>query len=503
MRTWSTIHQRRYRARKGQVSAVATILGLLLFVAFIANFILAELPGEMQQNETSHILLVEDQLARLQATILAEAQNPGIHVALVSPVTLGSQAEPPFGLAAQSTIQTEYTSVGTVASYHLASIRHLALPWASGSGCLAGGGGTCSTAGAKNTYNLETNHSAESITISGSGASLFYNLTGSNDTVTVTWSGPNMNVINFVVNGSNDSLTFKKTGTDTGSPHGSFLFYGETDKFTLTPTGSHSGTGGTVLGVQFFGSVNGICPWGNISATDKLGTFGNGGTNVNVTTTWWNGVGYVTPLHSHAYSSGTASYQNSTGFARCAFTKTFPSAFTAEENGGILVNIFNHYIAQTLVAYDQGAVVSQEAGGGSIVIDQPTISVTDRPAGTVGEVTLINLVMTPSLQGGLSTAPVMSKILSVSHFSELATGNQSLSSPFNFTITTLFPDAWWSYFNSIPTAFPSGSTCVTVTAISAPYTCLSPPQGTVEEIVAPMIVQSVIVTDITAQVWIP
>src|SRR5580700_1712272 len=214
MRTWSTIRQRRYRARKGQVSAVATILGLLLFVAFIANFILAELPAEMSQNETSHILLVEDQLARLQATILAEAQNPQTHLALVSPVTLGSQAGPPFGLAATSTIQTEFSSVGTVANYQVSNIRHLALAWGSGSACLAGGHGTCNTAGAKNTYNEETNGTAEAITVSGSGSSLFYNLTGSNDSITITWTGPNMNVVNLVVNGSNDSVTLKKSATD-------------------------------------------------------------------------------------------------------------------------------------------------------------------------------------------------------------------------------------------------------------------------------------------------
>ena len=444
MRSWTTIHQRRYRARKGQVSAVATILGLLLFVAFIANFIIAELPAEMQQNETSHILLVEDQLARLQATILAEAQNPGIHVALVSPVTLGSQAEPPFGLAAESTIQTEFASVGTVANYQISTIHYLPMTWPPGAPASPGGAGTCSTAGAVNTYNEAVSGAAKAVTISGSGASLYYNLTGSNDTLTITWSGPNMNALHLVVNGSNDSVTFKKTATDVGSPHGTFLFYGATDKFTLTPSGSHSGAGGTVLSVQFFGSINGICPWGNLSATDKLGTFGTGGTFVNVTTTWWNGVGYVSPQHFHTYASGTESYQNSTGFAQCAFTKDFPSSFTAQESGGLLVNIYNHYIAQTLVAYDQGAVVSQEAGGGSIVIDQPSISVTDRPAGTVGFVTLVNLQMAPSLQAGLSTAAIMSQVLSVSHFSVLANSNRSLTSPFNFTITTLFPDAWWA-----------------------------------------------------------
>ncbi|MCI4326490.1 MAG: hypothetical protein L3K16_02475 [Thermoplasmata archaeon] len=502
MRTWTTIHQRRYRARKGQVSAVAVILGLLLFVAFIANFILAELPPQMTQYETDHIILVEDQLARLQATILAESLNASVHLALVSPVSLGSQADPPFGQAATSSVQTEFSSVGTVASYQISDLNSLPMTWDTGSACLNGGHGTCSTAAVKNFYNEAVNGTAEAITVSGTGASLFYNLTGSNDTVTITWSGPNMNVLNLVVNGNNDTVTFKKSAADTGSPRGSFEFYGADDKFILTPSGSHSGAGGTVLTVQFVGSVNGICPWGNLSATDKLGTFGTGGTLVNVSTTWWNSVGYESKVHTHTYSSGVETYQNSTGFQQCAFTKSNPTTFTAQESGGLLVNIYNHYIAQALVAYDQGAVVAQEAGGGSIVIDPPAISVTQQTAGSIGDVTLVNLVMTPSTQAGLSTASVMSKILTVSHFSVDASANQSLSSPFTFTITTLFPDAWWTFFNNAPSGFPSGSTCVTIRPLAAPYTCLSPPEGTVEEIVAPMIVQSLVVTDVTAQVWI-
>ncbi|MCI4333576.1 MAG: hypothetical protein L3K01_07660 [Thermoplasmata archaeon] len=502
MRHWTTIRYRRARARKGQVSAVAVILGLLLVVSFIANFIVAQLPGQMAQLETTHILTVENQLARLQATILAEAQNPGTHVALVSPVTLGSGASPPFGQAATSSIQTELAGVGTVANYQVSDLAPTVMAWNTGSACLAGGHGTCSTAGAKNTYNFLGNGSTLAITISGSGASLFYNLTGSNDSVTLTWSGPNAKTAVVVTSGTNDTVTFKKSDTDVASPSFFFSFYGATDKFTLTPNGSHSGPGGTKVAVKFVGSINGICPWGNLSGTDKLGNFGSGGKFVNITTTWWNALGNPTPAHSQSYSSGVGTFQNSTGFTNCAFTNAYPTAITSQESGGLLVHIFNHYVAQALVAFDQGGVVAEENGGGSVMVDQPTIVVVNRPAGTVAEVTLINLVMTPSTEAGLSTSAVMSQVLSVSHLSVIANRNQSLSSPFNFTITTLFPDAWWSYFQTVPSAFPQGATCVTITPIAAPYTCLAPPFGTVEEISAPMIVQSIILTAITAKVWL-
>jgi hypothetical protein len=502
MHSWTTIRHRRSRSRKGQVSAVATILALLLIVAFIANFVVGTLPAHMAQVETSHILEVENQLARLQATISAEAMNPGTHVALVSPVTLGSDALPPFGQAATSTIQTELPGVGSVANYQISDLEPLPMTWGAGSACLAGGHGTCSTAGAKNTYNFAGNSNVLGITISGSGASLFYNLTGSNNSVTITWSGPNANKAVVVMNGSNDTVTFKKSAIDVGSPTFSFSFYGANDKFTLNPTGSKSGPGGTKIAVQFLGSINGICPWGNLSATDKLGAFTASGTFVNVTTTWWNALGYVSAPHSKLYGGGTATYQNTTGFARCAFTQAFPSAITSQEGGGLLVHIYNHYVAQTLVAFDQGAVVAEENGGGSVMVDPPTLTVTNRPAGTVASLVLVNLVMVPSTQAGLSTAAVMTQILSVSHLAVIAQANQSLSSPVNLTINTLFPGAWWSYFEGLDTAFPLGSSCVTVNPVVAPYTCLAPPQGTTEQIVAPLIVQSLVITTITAQVWI-
>ena len=502
MRRWTTIHQRRYRARRGQVSAIATILGLLLVVAFIANFLIAQLPGQMDQLETSHILTVENQLARLQATIAAEAQISGTHLALSSPLTLGSEADPPFGLAASSSVQTELTSVGTVVTYQVSTFTDPPITWNSGSACLAGGHGTCSAAGVKNTYNFAGNGSTLGVTISGSGDSLFYNLTGSNDTLTLTWSGPNAVTGVVVLNGSNDSVTFKKSATDVASPSFSFTFYGQTDKFTLTPSGSHSGPGGTRVAVGFIGTLGGLCPWGNLSATDTLGAFGNGGTFVNVTTTWWNSLGDRTGPHSKAYGSGIATYQNSTGSMGCAFTNAFPTTFTAQENGGILVHLFNHYIAPALVAFDQGAVVAQEAGGGSIMVDPPAISVSNIQQGTVGSITLENLVMAPSTESGLSTASVMSRVLSATHVTLVGTSAQALTAPITLTITTLFPDAWWAFFQTLPTAFPAGATCVTINPAPAPHSCLAPAFGTAEEIIAPMSVQSLTLNEITAQVWL-
>jgi hypothetical protein len=100
-----TIRQRRWRARKGQVSAVATIFGLMLVVTFISNFILLQLPGEEASNEYAHVLEVENQLATLQSVLFLQSKAVAFPYTLTAPVTLGSQGVPPFGQAATSTLE--------------------------------------------------------------------------------------------------------------------------------------------------------------------------------------------------------------------------------------------------------------------------------------------------------------------------------------------------------------------------------------------------------------
>ncbi|MFZ3356263.1 MAG: hypothetical protein WA549_05835 [Thermoplasmata archaeon] len=104
MNRWRTLRQRRGRARRGQVSAVATVFGLLIVVTFISNFLLLQLPGEEANNEYNHLLQVENQLASLEAVLSAQVKQPGFGYTLTAPVTLGSQGVPPFGPPATSSI---------------------------------------------------------------------------------------------------------------------------------------------------------------------------------------------------------------------------------------------------------------------------------------------------------------------------------------------------------------------------------------------------------------
>jgi hypothetical protein len=107
---WKTLRQRRGRARKGQVSAIATIFGLLLVVTFISNFILLQLPGEEASNEYAHVLLVENQLATLQGVLFAQSRVAAGPYTLTAPVSLGAQGVPPFGEASGSTLYLQNDS---------------------------------------------------------------------------------------------------------------------------------------------------------------------------------------------------------------------------------------------------------------------------------------------------------------------------------------------------------------------------------------------------------
>lgn len=86
----------RRRGRKAQVSAVATILGLLLVVSFIANYLSTSLPQYMTVNDVSHDLLVENEVGRLSALLFQASNKSTLGLELSQPIVLGSAGLPPF-----------------------------------------------------------------------------------------------------------------------------------------------------------------------------------------------------------------------------------------------------------------------------------------------------------------------------------------------------------------------------------------------------------------------
>jgi hypothetical protein len=504
-----TIHRRRHRARKGQVSALVTVLGLLLVVTFIANFVLEQLPGQMQELEFEHTLQVENQLSHLQATILAQANNPAIPLTLSSPITLGSQSLPPFGQPTVGSVASEPPGIGGVSSLLLSQVTYVYPNWNVGSGCLNGGGGHCSGSGNVNYYNVSgSNSTAFTIKIDGNTNSMVYILNGNNDTVTITWNGKDAGFINVIVNGSDDSVIFNKGGSDTIASISTFQFFGERDTFSYNPSGSKSSKGGQSVNVNFVGSLNQLCPAANLSASDTIGTFSSGGSNINVNVTWWNSVGYVTPGHVTAYPGGAIpteqiTWRNNTGFVPCAFARTSSTGYTMQFLGGVDVHLQNRYSPAADVVYDQGAVILAQLGGTPVMISPPRISTFFANGGVGANVTLVNLIGNLTAEGGVTTAAVTSQVIAANSV-VVVSGMRSvyLGGSFYLNLSTLYPGAWSAYFSSFPQAFPLGSTCVPFKAIAAPYSCLSPPPGTLVEMVAPMILQELLLTEITAKIAI-
>lgn len=501
-----TIRQRQRRANKAQVAAVATVLGLLIVVSFIADFVLDELPGEIATAEFDHVVQVENQFARLQSTVLAQSQRSNLHLDLSSPITLGSASVPPFGAPSAGYLGPESALIKTETSYSIGEVVAKPPNWNFGSNCLSGGGGHCSGNGHVDTWNVTgQNHTSFTITVTGNSNSARYNISGNNDTITINWNGGDTGFVDFIINGSNDVINYNKGGSDVTSPIAEFDFFGQSDVFNFNPSGSHSSGGGMTLFVEFIGSLNFKCPYTNLSNTDKVGILGAGGSNLNMSVTWWNSLGYSSGPTFQQYPGGSGNnesiyWQNETGVVSCAFTQAFGSTYQVDYSSGIVAHLFNKQDPATDVAFDQGAVIESQVGGRPLMVVQPPFYFSTNSLGLVANVTLFNVVSNQASETGIDTASVASQVLSVHTlaFRNGAPGTFFLS-PYYLNFTTYYPNAWLTYLDSERLAFPSGVGCQPTVAIAAPYTCQNPPPGIAVTIIAPLFAQSLTVTTVTVQ----
>ncbi|MGP8072546.1 MAG: hypothetical protein ACLPZM_05400 [Thermoplasmata archaeon] len=106
------------------MAAVATLLGLLLVVSFIANYLSTQVPNQMAVNDLNHDLAVENQLARLDALLETASANYATGAQLTQPVSLGSGGVPPFAPS-----DTAYT--GTTVNGSLAQVNYSTTTFAS------------------------------------------------------------------------------------------------------------------------------------------------------------------------------------------------------------------------------------------------------------------------------------------------------------------------------------------------------------------------------------
>ncbi|MCI4345405.1 MAG: hypothetical protein L3K07_01420 [Thermoplasmata archaeon] len=479
MRPWRTIRQRRRRSRKGQVSAVGVLLGLLLVTVYIANYLGTTLPSQMQELEFEHELQVENQLGKLQAIVNAQALHGGYGFGLTSPVTLGSGALPPFAPASTGSIGPDVGKLSASLPYRVVSVSTHPPNWNITPSCPPTGSPCHGTSwdnitGTPNqTYTFKFNGGAPVMNL---------NFTGNNDTIILNWLGKSASGSVFAIfNGSNLHVTLNKGSSGGGdSPSIGVFFFGQHDVYEMNLNGA-----GMTANVDFYGSLNRLCPEGNLSNTDAFYWNNSGPSATNVNATWFNSAGYnnvnVIPLGAGT----TLTFRNESTFpGGCAWSSISGSTFHPSFSSGILVHLNDRYIPAEDIAYDQGAVIVNHPGVGSIMDSPPQFTVGRIAGGLTMNLTLVNIVMNQLQEEGVATAGVTTRV--VSEFTYTITTNVSQNRFLDavyLNVSTPYPAAWASFFNGLPAGLLTGSPqCIPQQPVFAPATCLAPRAGALETV---------------------
>ncbi len=505
----------RRRSRRGQVSAIVTLFGLLLVVTFIGNYLTNTLPGQMESNDLSHGLLVENQVGRL-ASLLARAASSGSPGdQFTQPISLGSSGEPPFAAPDSSTLSAGPNGSGITVSFTATGPTTYNPPQGypeggSASACslspssdpstitcdtsskaaynFAGNGrtftGSLESSGALS-LNYSTNSSVINLALTGSGAGTVQ-IFGSHDTIRLTGIGSGPDSILIV--GNYDTTSVNTTGsqsirltivgnydpvsapTASGSGGVTLVITGTHDHASL-PAVSGSGS----VGVYFTG-FNGSnpsaskCPVANLSSTDGVtgaNITGSGSIKVYLN----NSVGYShTATNSSSGGGWTTTWQSVTT-STCPYFSALSEPYknSGPIGGSFIVHLDNLYAPTADVAFDSGAVVSAQSGGIPVMVDPPPISYAFNALD----------ISIPLFQGqfggaGGTTTTVLAFSLVSSNTISLPGGGYSLSTSVNVTLTSPFASAWMTYFCS-QSAFnthanytgPAGH--ATCSSSSAPY----------------------------------
>jgi hypothetical protein len=472
---WRTLGQRRSRAQKAQVSAVAVVLGLLLFTTMLSNWVLTPLSSEMTQNEFSHELKVVDQLEQLQSDVLAQlTAGTSTPTELVAPISLGSAAEPPFAPASTSTLTPEVLGDSSTVGYQLERFVPNPPNWAAGLSCSPTGspchGGWDNVTG--------TPFSSYTFKLNGGNPTFLLNFTGNNDSISIDWLGHSITTAIFIFNGSFLHVTFSKSsnGGATDTPHVLILFYGQNDVLEVPSMNEHN----LGMNVTYVDTLGAPCPFANGSRTDRFYLNDTSATNALINVTWLNSVGYESGPTRIAFGSGSVvSYQNRTGVpSGCAWDTAYASHYTSPFWSGVRVHLNNRYLPSADVVYDQGAVILSHPGLGSIMLSGPRVSFLATSTGYIANLTLVNALTNFNGVEGTFTAAVQSQLLNVQSF--LVQPNPTAGTYLGgvwLNLTTPYPFAWESFFRTFPPGSLLDLSCQLPASAPAGSNCYIPPAG--------------------------
>lgn len=485
-------------------------MALLIFVSFLATFVLGQLPTQMSQQEFQHQLLVEDQMSRLQTAVLESvaALNGNGSSYLSSPVTLNSGGAPPFGTPSSGSLLAEPATVQTTAGFGISNISKANVGWGHGSACFGAGSSTCTAGTGTEVYNFSGNHSTVTPGVAGcaaAGCNVLLNVTGNFNTLSLTLSGANLQHILFQVSGNWDNLTVSDGGTCNIRQLVSVVFSGNNDTYKLAMTGCTTGVGAN-LNTTFVGSSVNLCPYGN-AATSNLwkGATWGAAAGVYQNLTWQNAFGITSTPNTIAANGGhdDVTFANQSGYFQCLFTNAQTSGpYTIHYLSGVRAVLNNRYISPSLVAYEQGAVILGIANGGSVMISPPTTNLVQQPYGIAFAITLVSLVSASGTASGWGTAAVISNILAVQTY-EIQDGKHGTNyiPYFYLNFTTPYPQAWATFWGTQSPVDPTGARCVPGVGVTVAQ-CLTPPFGRLSTIVVPINAAQFVLTSVTAQVSI-
>jgi hypothetical protein len=498
----------RRRGRRAQVAAVATILGLLLVVTMVANYLTTQLPAQMQLNDANRGLSVENQVSRLAASLRAAAAADRVGAVVSEPVSLGSLGAPPFagadgasiGPGAQgSELTASFVALGPVTykgpggwpaggnvgtsgcsetpagsqnpttvsctggttltqnftnGSHFISVTggsNLHLNFTTNYSIIAVG----ATGGAGNTVIIVGNHDAIYLNATG-GSGVSVTLVGSNDSLAVTGKG-GATVSVFLV-GNADAVSWSANGASS-----SFIerAWGSGDSTTTT----NSNAAVYYTGFNAANPTSSVCPYANDSNTDTVS--GSGGT-VNYNNTGYSGSGS---------SGGWSETWNKVSNLTCPFYSAFtvPQKSSGAVGASFVVYLRNTYAPAADVAFDQGAVVYAQSNGRPLLLVGPAITYT---GGTLA-LWVPEFLGTVGAEAGDGTAELSARLVSVVSL-HLPSDGFSISGTISIKVTTPYAAAWESYFGAVPALAADVSPCFPATSIA----CAGPfgfngPLGTV------------------------
>jgi hypothetical protein len=486
------------------VSAVATMLGLLLVVTMLANYLATQLPAEMQVNDANHALLVENQVSRL-ASLLAAAANAGaVGAVLTQPVSLGSLGDPPFAAADGASIGPGVQGSGLSTSFTVTGAASYAPPTVGAAGGTTKGA-TCSsststtltctdsssakvvwnfTSGTPTGFSVTTsggpyyiNTSASNSTIAvtaSASLTLYLLVVGSNDTVTLTLTA-STNTIHIVLIGNHDTVSFA-AGSITSS---TVLVYGVGSNDTLQ-TSSLTATSSKVV-ATFFGSYDGVslgtttatnsyfnaylngfvpstpsssCPVGNLAYTTdsvSVGTHSGGTYNVTYNDT--------TVTTGSAPSPWAATF--GTPSISCPFyaVVSIPQRSSGSVGASFVVELKNTYTPDQFVSFDQGAVVYAQPSGEPLMLVDPSVNY----AGGALSLWVPEFLGSVGTQVGTGIAELSVHLVSILNVS-LPLSGFSLSGTTSIVVRSPYAAAWYSYLNGPASPVAGNVVCIPKTS---------------------------------------